>query len=185
MNTASTIANPRGPQPDTLSNRFAAVAAGLGSLAVNGHVVTPRFGIRQRFVSVVTNARLEPSDLSGEPGVAPGRKAIHDPCHGCERMCVAACPTGAIGEETVTFECEGRRYRFDAIDPRLCDWSKRYALRGASGFAFAGSEVDVDPGPEVTAEKLAGALKQIDPVKKLRPVVAEPCVLRCPYAFST
>jgi hypothetical protein len=52
---------------------------------------------------------------------------------------------------------------------------------GESGFKYLGSRVDIGPGVEVTPEKLAKGLVTLDPIKKYRPVVAEPCVICCPY----
>ncbi|NLF40185.1 hypothetical protein GX586_12125 [bacterium] len=79
--------------------------------------------------------------------------------------------------------CEvGRDYSFNKIDRKRCDWVKRYALMGDSGFKYLGSPADVPPGTTITPETLADALRQHDPIKKYRPVVAEPCVIKCPYA---
>jgi hypothetical protein len=51
-----------------------------------------------------------------------------------------------------------------------------------SGFKYLGSTTDIDPAGRVTREKLEAALPQLDPIKNIRPVVAEPCFLACPYA---
>jgi len=173
MNTGSRIATPRDLQEDLFCNRFAAVAAGLGTMTVSGHVATPEFGVRQRFIAIVTDADLAPSPMPVD--TTPER------CVGCARPCVSRCPSHAITAEEIAFTCAGRAFRFNRIDPLRCDWSKRYALLGASGFQFLGSRVDVDPGDAITTESLAEALRQHDPIKKYRPVVAEPCILACPY----
>lgn len=174
LNTASRTANPRGTQNDLFSNRFAAVAAGLGYLTASAHAATPEFGIRQRFIAVVTDAPLEASGLYTP---APGEYL----CANCDKMCMTSCPSRAISDREVTIVCDSQEYRFNLIDPLLCDWSKRYALLGESGFKYLGSTVDMDPGTEVTVDKLSEGLKQLDPIKKYRPVIAEPCVIRCPY----
>ncbi len=172
LNAGSVVANPRGLQPDLFGNRFAALAAGLGDLAVNGHVVTPQFGIRQRFIAVVTDADLEASELRSNAELL---------CGECDESCVRTCPTKAIGSEEIRIVCAGASFRFRVIDSQLCDWSKRYALAGDSGFKFLGSPVDRLPGDKVTAQVLDSALREHDPVKKYRPVVAAPCVINCPY----
>ena len=172
--TDSFTATPRGPQPDLFSNRFAGLAAGLGQLTVSGHLATPEFGLRQRLVAIVTDALLEPSRLShaNQPSA----------CADCERMCITTCPSKAITATTVEFMCEDRTFAFNRIDGRRCDWVKRYALLGDSGFKYLGSPADV-PAPEHPESKdLEAALRQHDPIKKYRPVVAEPCVINCPLA---
>ncbi len=171
VGAASTSANPRGPQPDLFANRFAGLAAGLGTLTVSGLLATPGFGLRQRLVAVVTDA-----DLAATP-LAPAGPAR---CDTCDRPCVAACPARAITDEPVTVTCEGRSWTFRRIDAARCDWAKRYALMGESGFRYLGSEADVAPPETITPKALAGALRQLDPIKRYRPAVAEPCVIRCP-----
>ena len=62
------------------SNRHAAVRAGLGEFGLNNVVVTPEYGPRVRFNSVITQAELEPSPLLKEK-VCPGRqlRRLHGP----------------------------------------------------------------------------------------------------------
>ncbi len=175
MNTGSCTANPRNLQEDLCSNRFAAIAAGLGEPLVNGHVASAEFGIRQRFVAVVTDADLVPSAIKS------GAEIKHR-CEECNKPCIATCPTRAIGADEIRFSCEGKRFSFNSIDRALCDWSKRYALKGDCGFKYLGSQVDIDPGQNIDEEKLTQSLMQLDPIKKYRPAVAEPCVVNCPYA---
>jgi len=172
MNTASWTANPRGPQDDAGANRFAAVAAGLGRMTWNGRVATPEFGIRQRFIAIVTDADLEPTPVA----------AVESLCERCDRPCVAACPSHALLGSGITYSCGSAEQRMGEVDLPRCDWAKRYALLAAEGFGFLGSAVSETPGDQVTAEELGAALKKLDPIKKYRPVTAEPCVLKCPYA---
>ena len=174
LNTASLTANPRGLQPDLFSNRFAALAAGLGYLTVNAHLASPEFGIRQRFLAVVTDAPLDASPL-----YTPAAEEYA--CADCAKMCITSCPSKAISAQEATVVCDGEKYSFHMIDNLLCDWTKRYTLLGESGFKYLGSTVDIDPEAKVTAEKLADALQHLDPIKKYRPVVAEPCAINCPY----
>jgi epoxyqueuosine reductase QueG len=172
--TDSWTANPRGPQPDLFTNRFAGLAAGLGQLTVSGALATPAYGLRQRLIAVVTDAPLTPSPLPPELAAAA--------CGDCARPCLAACPSSAFSIAPVTLCYDGRSVVFHPRDARRCDWVKRYALMGDSGFKYLGSPLD-EPAPvEPTATDLAAALRQHDPIKKYRPVVAEPCVLACPLA---
>lgn len=48
------------------SQRHAAVRAGLGEFGMSGLVVTPQYGPRVRYVSVITSAELEPDPLLAE-----------------------------------------------------------------------------------------------------------------------
>ncbi len=173
--TDSLTANPRGPQHDLFANRFAALAAGLGCLTTSGRLATPQFGLRQRFVAIVTDAPLTASPLA--PPAAPPA------CDSCPRHCITNCPSQAITSRRVSVSCEGRTWAFNHKDPLRCDWVKRYALMADSGFKYLGSTVDIAPPETITADALAAALKRHDPIKKYRPAVAEPCVIHCPLAL--
>jgi epoxyqueuosine reductase len=48
------------------SQRHAAVRAGLGEFGLSGLVITPQYGPRVRYVSVITEADMEPDPLLGE-----------------------------------------------------------------------------------------------------------------------
>jgi epoxyqueuosine reductase QueG len=174
-NTASVTASPRTPQPDLFANRFAALAAGLGYLTVSGHLATPQFGLRQRVVAIVTDAPLAASPL-----VAPAADDVR--CARCDRRCVSACPSRAIAAREASVACEGVSWRFNVVDALRCDWVKRYALMGGGGYKYLGSSVDIAPPETIAPEALSEALRQLDPIKKYRPVAAEPCVIQCPLA---
>ena len=173
MGVGSAIASPRGFVEDLFSNRFAAIAAGLGSLAESGRAVSEEFGTRQRFIAIVTDAELKTDDMVSQ---------IPELCENCEKFCIKSCPTAAITYEKITFECEGVSFSFNKRDINRCDWSKRYAITGDSGFKYLGSPLDDVPGVEITAETLGNALKKHDPIKKYRPVACEPCMIECPYS---
>ena len=171
----STIANPREMHlTDLFGNRFAGVAAGLGYLTTSGHLATPDFGIRQRCVTIVTDAPLVSSAL-----YHPGEEEYR--CSTCPQPCITTCPTQAISERRISLTLEGNSYTFQKIDAKRCDWSKRYALPGESGFKYLGSQVDIPAPDAITPLALAEALRQHDAIQQLRPAVAEPCVINCPY----
>jgi len=67
------------------SQRHAAVRAGLGEFGLNNVVVTPQYGPRIRFNSVITEAELTPSPLLEE------KVCLGEDCS----ICVQSCP-GAI-----------------------------------------------------------------------------------------
>lgn len=69
------------------SHRHAAFLAGLGTFGVNNMLLTPEYGPRVRFGSVITAAELPPDPLREE-----------DLCTRC-MACVRMCPASALGEE--------------------------------------------------------------------------------------
>ncbi|MCM8818209.1 MAG: hypothetical protein NC915_01840 [Candidatus Omnitrophica bacterium] len=48
---------------DATTSRFSALCAGLGEIGLNGIILTPEFGTRQRFISVITDLKLEQDDI--------------------------------------------------------------------------------------------------------------------------
>ncbi len=75
------------------SQRHAATRAGLGEFGFSGLVLTPQFGPRQRFVSVITQAELEPDPLltekvcmRGACGGNDGPKCFQECTHGALQM---------------------------------------------------------------------------------------------------
>ncbi len=71
-----------------LSHKHAARAAGLGILGKNSLLITPQYGNRVQLVSVITNLDLEPDSLVEEELCPPK----------C-RLCLDACPAGALKED--------------------------------------------------------------------------------------
>lgn len=63
------------------SHRHAAVRAGLGEFGYNNLVITPKYGPRIRFMSVLTSAELTPDPLLDKP-VCLGKKCL---------LCIKAC----------------------------------------------------------------------------------------------
>ncbi len=71
-----------------VSHKPVAVAAGLGRMGIHRNVIHPRFGNIVLLGTVVTAAEV---DRHGAP-------LDYNPCLEC-KLCVAACPTGAIGSD--------------------------------------------------------------------------------------
>jgi epoxyqueuosine reductase QueG len=69
------------------SHRHAATRAGLGEFGYNNVVLTPQFGPRQRFNSIITDAELEPDPLIETP------ICLRDTCGLCLRACIMSCIT--------------------------------------------------------------------------------------------
>lgn len=72
-----------------LSHRHAAVAAGLGEFALNNLVITPQYGLRIRFVSIITDAVLEPDEVLSLDLCVNSR-------HLCSMACINDCPVEAL-----------------------------------------------------------------------------------------
>ncbi|MDX9867074.1 MAG: hypothetical protein RBT78_04040 [Kiritimatiellia bacterium] len=105
--------------PD-MSHLHASVAAGLAEFGYSGLAVTPEFGARQRFVSVITDAALTPSPL-----VEPG--SVCDQC----MLCRKACPTAALTKELDGWnevEIEGKVYRYARKNLWRCAWGEHFDL---------------------------------------------------------
>ncbi len=73
------------------SQRHAAVRAGLGEFGLSGLVINPRFGPRMRYVSVITEAELEPDPLLAE------KVCMRGACGGGNGpLCQQKCSKGAL-----------------------------------------------------------------------------------------
>jgi len=92
-----------------ISNRHAAALAGLSRFGWSNLAMTPEYGPRQRFVTVLTAAELEPDPLLED-----------ELCDGCMK-CVKACPVGALSrDEAVEYELAGRPVRMAKLDRGKC-----------------------------------------------------------------
>lgn len=175
MGTGSVQANPRGLQPDFRCSRFAAVAAGLGQMLHTGAVWTPEHDTRGLFISIVTDAPLPATPLLDAPS----------PCDSCDHPCVSACPTAALGADTVEVQVEGCSVSFGALEWVRCEWAKRYGLVADEGPRWIGSPIDIQP-PEgkVTPDDILAAYAQLDPSQKHRMCIVEPCVRACHFKLT-
>ena len=105
--------------PD-MSHIYAAVAAGLADLGYSGLAISPEYGARQRFVTVVTDAVLEPTPLL-EPG------SVCDDC----QLCVRHCPSGALSRELGGIDelpIEGKVYTKANKNLWRCAWGEHFDL---------------------------------------------------------
>lgn len=119
--------------PD-MSHIYAGVCAGLGELGWNGLCITPEYGARNRFVSIITDAELTPTPLySG--------KKLCDMCGECVRNC----PTNAYKMEvngTKNVVVEGKNHVFCNKNLWRCAWGEHF-------------DIDLDlPIPEKVDEKV-------------------------------
>lgn len=72
-----------------ISQRHAAVAAGLGEFGWMSIVLTPDFGPRNRFGAILTTAELEPDPMYSGPRLCDPQKC---------NICTTVCPTGALSK---------------------------------------------------------------------------------------
>lgn len=162
------------------SNRHAAVAAGLGEMGWNGLCLTPDNGPRQRFVSVITTAKLAPDPMYQGPKLCDLKRCIQ---LGRGRpICVALCPLGLFSaDETMKVVIGGKEFVYAAMDRLTC------ALAAGSGIhpATFGPE-----GLELPEKMTFADMAKIQPKIPARYVMETTifrrahacgiCLLRCP-----
>lgn len=109
----------------------AAVAAGLGQIGWSGLVLTPDFGARVRFNSIITDAPLSEDPLLEGRICRPER---------CGLACAAACPAGALStdprvgdEHTVA----GRSFNVSKLDAVRCHYGLDGLVRGSGSRTHA------------------------------------------------
>lgn len=107
-----------------------AVAAGLGQIGLHRNVIHPRFG---NFI--VLGAVLCDAEVSGE-----GEPIEYNPCISC-KLCVAACPVGAISPDgTFNFSsCYSHNYR--EFMSGFTDWVENIA-ESSSGAEYRNKVTD-------------------------------------------
>jgi len=103
-----------------MSNRYAAVCAGLGEFGWSGFVLTPQDGPRVCWISIITEMEIEPDPLYDGPKL----------CKGC-KDCVNICPVSALSREhSVEVTIGERVFSYAVLSKTRC----RYAVYGlASG----------------------------------------------------
>ncbi len=160
--------------PDHRANALAAVAAGLASLGYSGAALTPQYGVRQRFICVLTDLDMKADAmLDGDPG-----------CGECRR-CLSACSTGALDpQQQDTFVVGGRTFAIPRLDRPRCDWAQRFGLSGREGQANLGSTTDVKPPATITLKDINAAMEARDHLQDHFASVLEPCIGVCPAPLN-
>lgn len=110
--------------PD-MSHIYASVCAGLCEMGWNGLALSPEYGARNRFVSIITDAELEPTPL------LPGGTL----CDMCGE-CIRSCPTDAYRKEVngVKYlnikDRDGKVYTHKFANKNLwrCAWGEHFDL---------------------------------------------------------
>jgi len=97
---------------------YAAVACGLGEIGLSGIFLSPKFGSRQRFHMIITDAEIEETPLF------EGKI-----CDGCGE-CAKSCPLGAIDtENTVEIDVCGKKMQVASINYDICRSCKNGACK--------------------------------------------------------
>lgn len=97
---------------------YAAVACGLCEIGINGLPLSKKFGSRQRFHMIITDAKLPATPLLTE-----------NVCDGC-MACAKACPLGAISTtEFDEIEICGKTMKVAKIDYEKCKLCKNGAVK--------------------------------------------------------
>lgn len=101
------------------SNRHAAVAAGHGEFGWNGLCLTPEAGPRNRFVSVITSARLDPDPLYSGERICDLKKCRE--LGGGVPVCVKICPVKAFSlNETQKLVIDNREFHYALLNKPRC-----------------------------------------------------------------
>ncbi|MBE5770177.1 MAG: hypothetical protein E7336_02260 [Clostridiales bacterium] len=118
---------PGKPAPNVFPDfTYAAVAAGICEISYSGLLLSPRFGPRQRFHMIITDAELPATPLL--------EKSI---CDGCKK-CADSCPLGAISKtESREIEICGKKMTVGVVDYEKCKICRNGAVKNR--FTSAGA----------------------------------------------
>jgi hypothetical protein len=118
------------------SHRHAAVAAGLGELGWHSLCMTPEFGTRVRFNTIITDAPLTPDSLYQGPKLCRP--------DACKFKCVEVCPSRAIARKgAATCTIGDRTFQHATIDKVRCLYGVMAMVKGSGGR----SDVEIPEGP--------------------------------------
>ena len=106
--------------PD-LSHIHAAAAAGLGEIGFNGLLLTPEFGARQRFMTIITEAELDSDPLYSGPPVC-------DRCMKCVKQCAPSCGLRKEVDGMTKVDIGGKIFEYANKNKFRCAWAERFQL---------------------------------------------------------
>jgi epoxyqueuosine reductase len=116
-----------------VSNKHAAVAAGIGEFGLNNLVLTPKFGARQRFGQIYTDAQMEYSkslNLNICKNMMPK----------CKLACIKECPIQCIPLPNIDDDKVFNKIRLEGhlIDKVACSYNQDHGLPslGRDGGAY-------------------------------------------------
>ena len=105
--------------PD-VSHMHCAVAAGLAEFGFNGLAITPEYGARQRYVTIITDAELTPSPL-----VEPG--SVCDNCMLCRKHCMSQALSKEVNGWNVV-KIEDKEYTYARKNLWRCSWGEHFDI---------------------------------------------------------
>ena len=164
------------------SNVHAAVAAGLGEMGWSGFLLTPEAGPRNRVVSVITTAELDPDPMYDGPKLCDP-----DQCGTSGRslpICSSVCPVDALSQDVQTVIIGERTFRTAQLDSNRCFW----ASIGLSGNALAVKPLATPDIVEIS--DVSQGLKERDPRQSGELMVigrgdyCGKCIMECPVGNS-
>ena len=126
--------------PD-VSNIYMPVVAGLADMGYSGLALTPEYGARNRFVTIITDAEIEPDPLI-EPGTI---------CDNC-MLCRKHCPSQALSKEIAgdkVLKISDKEYRFADKNLWRCAWGEHFDL-----------DLDLELPEKVTEEVIVDYVKK-------------------------
>ena len=106
--------------PD-LSHIHAAAAAGLGEIGFNGLLLTPEFGARQRFMTIITEAELDADPLYDGPPVC-------DKCMKCVKQCAPSCGLRKEVDGVTKVDIGGKIFSYANKNKFRYAWAERFQL---------------------------------------------------------
>lgn len=106
------------PAPNVTPDfNYAAVACGLGEIGLNGQVLTPEYGTRQRFQMIITDAEIESDPIS--------EAKLCDSCG----LCAFTCPLDAVNVDDIEgLSICGKEMKVASIDYTKCNVCKNGAV---------------------------------------------------------
>lgn len=108
-----------------MSNRHAAVCAGLAEFGWNGLALTPEAGPRVRWVTLLTDAQLEP-----DPMYSGAKLCDHSTCS----VCVNVCPVQALSEDiAVEININDQKIVYGKLDQPRCRCGVTGLAKGTTG----------------------------------------------------
>ena len=107
--------------PD-LSHIHASAAAGLTEIGWSGLAISPEYGPRVRYISVITDAELLPTPLyNGAP--------LCDMCGECIRHCPTQALSRDFDGQPHVVDIEGKKFRYANKNIWRCAWAEHFNLR--------------------------------------------------------
>jgi ferredoxin len=165
--------------PDLYANAPFAAAAGLGVLGKSGMLTRGDVGPRLRYVFVLTDAPLTPTE-----------HATGSLCPADCTACASACPMKALSpERTTAVEIrEGECYEVMTRDETRCMWARSLAMCEEAGSGQLGWQIPKIPVPEViTPERIGEVLAAKDKIQTVcyqcpnfTDIIVERCLQVCP-----